>query len=109
MSAGPVRSGRVGWLGHFTVPGPDGGRGPAGAAGEGGAWSPSAPPAGSAARSVGVLPGTGSHRRLPTAAASCAKPVFGGVATARNPPPKLPEAQLQADQRHPVGADQLID
>ena len=108
LSAGPVRSGCVGRLGHFTVSGWDGGRGPTGAAGEGGAWSRAAPPVDLGTRSVGVLPDAGSRRWVPPSGSGRTQPVRGGVAPATDSPWKLPEAQLQARQRHPVGGSTSV-
>lgn len=108
MSAGPVCSGCVGWLGHFTISGWNGGRGQSRFPGKVGARSRAAPPDDYGSGSVGVLPDSGSRCWLPTATSGCTQPVRWGSATATESSWKLPEAQLQAHQWHRVAADQLI-
>ena len=103
-SAGPVLSGRAGRVRNVADSGADGGRSPARAAGETGSRSPAAPPAEDGPGPVGVLPDAGALRRIPAAASGRSQPVRGGVATAAGSPPKLPEPQLPAGERHPVGA-----
>ncbi|XP_061903107.1 uncharacterized protein LOC133650188 isoform X2 [Entelurus aequoreus] len=100
--SGPVRSGHAGRFRGSADPGPDGGRGPAGDAGEGGARRGAAAPDGDGAGPVGVPRHAGQRRRLPAAASGGTQPVRGGVATAAGPPPRLPPPQLQAGERRPV-------
>nr|XP_061787028.1 uncharacterized protein LOC133577326 isoform X1 [Nerophis lumbriciformis]XP_061787029.1 uncharacterized protein LOC133577326 isoform X1 [Nerophis lumbriciformis] len=102
IPAGPVRSGHAGRFRGSADPGPDGCRGPAGDAGEGGAWRGAAAPDGDGAGPVGVPRHAGQRRRLPAAASGGPQPVRGGVATAAGPPPRLPPPQLQAGERCPV-------
>lgn len=108
ISTGPVCISRAGRWCHSTVQIPNGRGRAKTAAGQAGPGGPATPPVVAWPASVGVLQHAGPYRQLHAAAACGTKSVPGDVATAPHPPSKLPQAELQAAERQPVGADRLM-